>query len=273
MAWSRDMSQPSVYNGQAFRSVLEANVAMELTRMGVEWGYEIPAHKAMAIIGPSWKPDPPPVYYLPDFTILRAPTWRMDPPSFLEVKPATLLHAVREYVGCEPGFTDDREYPVDWEGLRDAGLDEIWKPKRLAELYDVNVLVVSKINGVRTLSLLARPDRIVLSKQHPLVNHRAVTLREKREERDREYRIRQEEREREDAAEHAENGRALLRLAVDADRRSASFDDFCWYCGARKKAERLEIFRDPTIQGWAVICRAHLWESESEVDGSECGSS
>jgi hypothetical protein len=242
--WQRDESKPVTYTGVPFRSGLEAAVAKNFDAMGVEWAYE------RGVEG---------IAYLPDFTILDSIV-DFQLPQWVEVKPAQLLYAVRDHLGVPERFTNDVfSDPLTAEQLRDAGLSEIWKPKALAELEHQPVLVVSKINCNRTLSILMQPEQIVLSRSHRCVNWKQVKIdeenRRRREQWQREAAQRQAERAEQDEARRANN----LAWARAADHRPARYDGRCIVCGASRPAGLLRIARYE--DRWLAFCHQHLGEA------------
>lgn len=253
--WMRDQSKPTPYNGIEFRSGLEARVAEQLDALGVVWRYEVDAHKAASWFAGSYEPAPPRVRYLPDFAVMEAPEY-LQLPLWVEVKPASLLYAVRDHLGCPERFTDDFISDVDSRSIEGAGLEEIWKPKKLAEVYERDVLVVSEINRNRTLSILMKPGQVVLSRRHPAVNHRQVIADRARAEREAQWKAHWEarvaERERQRARELAQWVHHVQRSG-----RPARYGDQCLVCGIFQPAAEILIARD-AYGGWRATCRSHI---------------
>lgn len=258
--WFRDEARPTPYRGQVFRSATEAKVAEQLDVLGADWHYEVKPQRALSWFTPSYAPDPPDFTgYLPDFTIVDAPQ-ELDLPFWVEVKPAELLYAVRDHLGCPERFTTDFHSPTTAAQLQAAQLTEIWKPKRLAEFYQRPVLVVHQINRNRTLSVWMDPDGITLSRRHPAVNFRQVTADAKRAEEDAARQARW-------AAEAVEHQRRQAERAAEfvgyfrTHGRPAQFAGRCLVCGAYRPADELRIARGR--DGWRSLCVAHLSEPEA----------
>lgn len=254
--WVRDASKPTRYGDITFRSALEAKVAEQLDALCVKWHYELESHKAVAWFAGSYQPDPKPVPgYLPDFTIEDA-SEDLELPLWVEVKPAELLYAVRDHLGCPERFDNDVEHPISGAELYRANLTEIWKPKRLAEIYGRDVLVVHQINRNRTLSILMRTDGLVLSRRHPAVNFRQVVADADRVEREARRRAEQEAA----AAEYQKKRAAQVAEWVEHVRengRPARFAGRCLACGVTRVAAELLIARC-SDGGWGALCASHL---------------
>ena len=253
MIWVREKARPTRYAGILFRSALEAKVAEELDTLSVKWAYELDLHKALI-----WPEELP---YLPDFTI-RAPLPEgLDLPTWIEVKPPDLLFALRDHVGQPERFNGTYREDITAQDMREAGLEEIWKPKRLAELSSYTVLVVYQINRNRSLSILMTADYIELSKTHPLVNHKQVILDQQRAEREARWQAEAAQRQAEYEQQRAEyeQQRALeLAKAIEYARdygRPARYDGWC-LCGRQQPPEALVVFQ--ADGRWVAICRAHL---------------
>jgi len=238
--WFRDESEPFKYTGVPFRSGLEAAVAKNLDDMGVEWAYE------RGVEGVN--------KYLPDFTILESLT-AMQFPQWIEVKPPELLYAVRDHLGIPERFVDDVRADITAQQIYDAGLSEIWKPKALAEHQHEAVLVVSKINRNRTLSIEMYPEHVVLSKRHPGVNWREVKKEEERQRRQAQWRAEAAERAAERAREDEQRRADNLAWAMSVDSRPARYDGWCIVCSAHKPACDLLIARHD--DRWLAFCSAH----------------
>lgn len=238
--WHRDDAKPTKYGDTLFRSALEAKVAQQLDKLGVNWAYEQPVDGTTG--------------YLPDFTITEAPE-HLHLPRWVEVKPAELLYAVRDHLGHPERFEGTQTSTLDSTGMRDAQLTEVWKPKRLAEITGKAVLVVSAINRNRTLSILLLSDRIELSRAHPAVNHRQVLLDRERDEREAQWRAEADQRQAARDAEHRQWQQQVVAY-VRTNGRAARFDGWCQICRQQRQAAALLIFQD-TEGRWAAICRLH----------------
>jgi len=250
--WTRNDTRPTRYRGILFRSGLEAKVAAELDDLGVsEWEYELPWSKTVKL------PHGGTLEYLPDFTFLAPRQYpELALPQWLEVKPPEALYALRDHASLPERFEGEHSVALTARELREVGVEEVWKPKALAELSGLAVLVVSAINRNRTLSVLMAPDAVLLSRSHPLVNHRQVVLDRQRAERETQW---QAEWERRQAAAEAER-RAWERDVIAyarAHSRRARFDDWCVICRREVPAARLVIFRAADGR-WAALCGEHL---------------
>jgi hypothetical protein len=259
LIWSRDESRPTRYGGVLFRSALEAKVAEELDALQVPWEYERPAERTVQLA------DGHDVAYLPDFTLgpcgrdeeLKLPVW-------LEVKPAGLLYALRDHVGCPERFEGLFSVETTAQELRAAGLEEIWKPKRLAELSGLAVLVASAINRNRMLCALLLPSGVTLSKSHPLVNHKQVVLNRLKEEREALWRA-EMERQRAEREEAEQQWRQQAIKKARRNHRPARYEGWCRICNERQPANALVIFLEEGR--WLPLCRNHLKSSERGADG------
>jgi hypothetical protein len=173
----------------------------------------------------------------------------------VEVKPAELLYAVRDHFGLGERFEDDEWFDCSADDLQSAGIEEIWKPKRLVEHTGGEVLVVSKIARNRTLSVEMHPGGVVLSRLHPCVNWRQITH-------DREAAQRQRDREAEWARERRSRElaeaewRSQVLLAVKDRGRPARYGGWCVLCGAHLEPEHLMIVR--VEETWRPVCRSHV---------------
>jgi hypothetical protein len=159
----------------AFRSHLEVLVAQELDHHGVSWDYERPVSL------PSQLPLP----YLPDFTIDSA-SKALELPRWIEVKPQQFLYDLRDLLGVTRRHGDRfsgevvRE-EVTAKDLREMLLQELWKPKRLAELTGESVLVIGTVGGTSSLSVEMCVGSIRFSRSHPFVNWLGVQKAKERE--------------------------------------------------------------------------------------------
>jgi hypothetical protein len=182
----------------------------------------------------------------------------LELPMFIEVKPAELLYALRDHVGCPERFDGTRWSAIDCGTMYKEGLEEVWKPKALAELYQTDVLITAKLNATSSLSIMAKPTGIELSKSHPAVNRRGVLAQQERERQWAESEARQAAWRAQREAELAAQAEVLLTVARRANRRPAGRDDWCRYCRTQQPAALLDIFRQPDSPYWDAICRSHL---------------
>lgn len=153
-------------NGVNFRSRLETEVAAELDTHNIHWAYEQPV-----IL-----PDGHSPRYLPDFTIDPLPfDSPFDLPHWVEAKPQQFLYDLRDTLGVTRRAGDKFSGEVavrnvDHKRLQGAHIEELWKPKYLAELTDEAVLLVGGVGGTSRLSVEMRKDEIVFRRDHPFVN-------------------------------------------------------------------------------------------------------
>lgn len=249
----RDKTQPVVWNGTEYRSVLEANVAQELHRLGIRHRYEQLLCR--------------PLSYLPDFKIDDLPDDDMGPVGWIEVKPPDAIYAVRDSCGMSERFDRPKGFNLSRDDL--AGVaPELVKPKGLAEITGEPVLVASAINRNQTVALVMYPEFVQVTRTHPLVCWKNVLKRRDQEERRRQWQAQETERlqriERE-RAEWANRRRTIsdnnLRAFKSADTISAKYDGTCVVCGQRVAAHLIVIANFPTSQrptNWKACCRRHL---------------
>lgn len=158
-----------------FRSQLEVLVAQELDEHQVIWEYERPVafHNR------------PSVPYLPDFTIHSADA-KLQLPQWVEAKPQDFLYTLRDLLGVTRRNGERFSGEVICENvtakdLRDMLVQELWKPKRLAELTGDSVLVLGTVGGTSSLSVEMCIDSIRFSRQHPFVNWLGMQKAKERE--------------------------------------------------------------------------------------------
>jgi hypothetical protein len=249
VTWMRNETKPVTKWGIPFRSTLEVNVAIALDDLGINWGYEMPLDED--------------IRYLPDFTIHTAHE-DFQCPKWIEVKPAELIYAARDYFNVPERFDDDIRLPATLDDFKSINPDmELCKPKYLAELSEQSVLVVYQINKHRSLSIEMRPDCAIFSRSHPLVNWKRVVLdREKeirRQEWQRQYRqeeIERANRQREEAAADQERAAQVARRFSALDHRPARFSGSCCVCRWRREAEYLRIAKHNGT--WLACCSEHI---------------
>lgn len=158
-----------------FRSHLEVLVAQELDEHGVNWEYERP------VVMPSGAE----IRYLPDFTINKAEP-ALQLPRWVEAKPQQFLYDLRDALGVtrrhgERFSGEIAHESVTSKDLQDLLVQELWKPKRLAELTNESVLVVGTVGGTSCLSIEMCADSIRFSRQHPFVNWLGIQKAKERE--------------------------------------------------------------------------------------------
>lgn len=283
--FDRNEARPTPYTDRLGRhriydSALEAEVAVQLDALGVTWHPQLPPREGAAWSAGSYEKAPEDIsaWYLPDFTIAAADA-ELDLPLWVEVKPAAMLAKFREHLGVQANFTDDDPRPTSASDFWKANFKELYKPRRLAELYGRDVLVVSEINRHRTLSLLMRPDGIVLSKRHPAVNRARVLADEVKAEKEAQLQAEREARRAEKARQRAqrdaereaqraeweaaaaqrqaEQERELADLArhIQQNGRPARFDGWCLVCRTSQPACALLVARGPD-ETWKSLCKS-----------------
>jgi hypothetical protein len=172
-----------------FRSHLEARVASELDRHFVRYAYE--SREGL--------PDLSQLRYLPDFRVISAPL-KLSLPVWIECKPQQFLYDLRDELDVTRKFGEYFCEPVSVESCGSvdlyrmgANLSELAKPKRLAELTGLDVLLVGGAGAKSRLSVLLKKSSIVFDRQHPFVNWRGYSERIERERRETEARACAEE--------------------------------------------------------------------------------
>lgn len=159
------------HDQHGYRSSTERHVAEELERLNVEFGYE------EAWINPHTGTS---VSYLPDFTIrASSQAGELQLPNWVEVKPQQMLYDLFEDLGLKRQKGDRFTEPfgvadITSQKLRDRHFDELYKPKRLAEMSGESVLVVGTVRATARLSVEMQPDLIVFSRSHPFVNQQGI---------------------------------------------------------------------------------------------------
>jgi hypothetical protein len=174
----------------AFRSHLEVLVAQELDQHGIDWDYEKPV-----IL-----PNGPAVRYLPDFTINSADQ-AFYLPRWVEAKPQQFLYDLRDVLGVtrrhgERFSGEIQQENVNSKDLQNLLVQELWKPKRLAELTGESVLVVGTVGGTSCLSIEMCADSIRFSRSHPFVNWLGLQKAKERQRKQLQYEIEAAERQR-----------------------------------------------------------------------------
>lgn len=158
-----------------FRSHLEVLVSKELDAHGVDWEYERPIYGRNNLQLP----------YLPDFTINSADQ-SLRLPMFIEVKPQDFLYLLRDLLGVTRSHGDRFAgevvcKDVTAKDLQNMLVQELWKPKRLAEMTGESILVVGTVGAVSSLSIEMCADSIKFSRQHPFVNSVGIERAKERE--------------------------------------------------------------------------------------------
>lgn len=252
---TRDWSaRPEPYNGVQMRSKLERHVAEFLDELHVGWKYEEPVQHEGRI-----------VYYKPDFLIVGTYPHldlddEMDPmlncgARWVEVKPQEFIYALRDHLGV-PERASGQHVRVTAEALAEAAIEELWKPKRLAELTGRDVLVLGSVNRDRTLSATMQSDGVLFRTDHPLVNYRGVLKAQEkarqREQWQREAAARQAEYQREQRRRDAERLEVFGQIIRHSHRIVSRYDGTCEWCSKRFEAFDLYAFK---ANRWVAICR------------------
>lgn len=245
----RDFESPKGTPPRPYDSWLEVRVAEFLDECGVAYEPQAPVEGAR--------------FYRPDFTIHGADEkWEL--PRWIEVKPSTMLYQLRDHFGLNETLDGEPQFlwhdqASDWRSLRAASVEELWKPKRLAEETGSRVLVVSAVNRLSILSVEMNPCGIEFTKWHPFANWKGRVKAEERRRREAEWRER-DERAAQAWAEHRarlESEREALvrgaRLAMaQGPGRPAKYPGQCTLCGQYQLPEELLMWR---LQGqWVVAC-------------------
>ena len=242
-----------------FRSQLEVLVASELTARGVDWSYEAPVTLRSGSQ----------LRYLPDFLIHNASA-DLELPKWVECKPQQFLYDLRDTLELTRRYGDKFGAPIELEGcdaqeLKNREIQELWKPKRLAELTGESVLVIGGVGRVSTLTIQMNPTSITFSRKNPFVNWKAVEQAREREIRDAQYRelAAQRQAEYEAAAEARKQNEIqrradLLRHVRQASPRGSNrYEGDCCDCGATVPAGigslRSVLFADRSSR-FFVLC-------------------
>ena len=238
-----------------FRSHLEVLVAQELDEHGVNWDYE-----RFVVL-----PDGPQVRYLPDFTINNA-NLALQLPQWVEAKPQQFLYDLRDVLGVtrrhgERFSGEIRHENVTAKNLQDLLVQELWKPKRLAELTGKSVLIVGTVGGTSSLSIEMFPDSIQFSRQHPFVNWLGIQKAKERERKRLEFEAEAAERQRAWREQQELNRQAMARQLRETLQLKhlgpTKWNRGCFGCGmfvqAGSGSLRKAEFTDGTSE-WRVLC-------------------
>lgn len=245
------------YGEYVMRSKLEVNMALTLTDFGVEWEYE----RATGFD----------LHYLPDFKITSLwPNLGLGPhrelAAWVEVKPQDMLYAIRDHCKVEELFPigEKRVVRTTAFDLQEAGVEELWKPKRLAELSGHQVLICATANRSHTLSVTATETSLIFDRDHPFVCAKGHARRVERERQRRAWREQYEreraERDAIDAARAADRLKALRHIATTWRESKARYAGRCDACRDEFLAEHLTLMRGPMAQQWAPLCGPCLLE-------------
>lgn len=266
MLLTRDLSQrPEPYRGIQMRSKAERAVAEHLDALGIRsWEYEAPANVGGEVVR----------WYLPDFYIPAGFSGvvdsdegpiRVDIPgaSWIEVKPQSMLYDLQDRMRAPKRQTACIQISSD--DLKRTGIEELWKPKRLAEHSGRPVLVVGEVGRSRTMSATMHSGCIWFRSDHPFVNFRTAVddMRKRRErleaerrhrERLEQQRIEREKRQRERDAELRSRWQQLRPVVSGARRTPAKFNGDCEACRASCTREHLVLC---WTGGGKYVCLCH----------------
>lgn len=255
-----EFSGPS-HNADGFRSRLEFDVAQELDEHLVDWGYEQPV-----IL-----PDGNSPHYLPDFTIHAAED-HLELPQWVEAKPQQFLYDLRDSLGVTRRAGEKFSGTVDVTGvehvdLRGMGIEELWKPKLLAEITGETVLVLGGVGGSSKLTVDMTPHGIAFRRDHPFANWAGVMKRRERDrqrreavERHAEYLRQQERRDAEWEARRHQIHRdfdLVRKVMLHKDCGPPRFESPC--CGCNAATITGTLYRVELVGGgsrWMVVCQA-----------------
>lgn len=240
-----------------FRSDLERKVSEELTRLEVRWRYEVPVQLPGGIQ----------VMYLPDFVIDEAKP-DLALPAWVECKPMQMLYNLRDTLGVTRKVGEYFKDDVTVDGLssadlHDRDLAELAKPKRLAELTGLDILLVGSVQATTSLSVLLTASGCVLSRRHPFVNQRGVARQRERDEKraqwavDRDRLIAEWESERQKrVTQETELRAAHVRQSVrNITGIGPRYSSSCYLC--RRNGTDGLIYRVPFTngtEGWQRVC-------------------
>lgn len=248
----------------AFRSHLEVLVAQELDEHGVNWDYERPVVL----------PGGPQVRYLPDFTINSAePVLQL--PRWVEAKPQQFLYDLRDVLGVTRRHGErfsgeiDREDATS-EDLRNMLVQELWKPKRLAELTGESVLVVGTVGGTASLSIEMRADSIRFSREHPFVNWLGIEKAKERERKRLQWEAEIAERQRHWHQQHERQREERARQVSETLRfphlGRTKWNRYCFGCSAFVQAGTGSLRKVQFTDGsheWRVLCSSCCHQPQS----------
>jgi len=255
--------------GPAFRSRLEQDIADEMDALDIAWQYERPVVL----------PDGKSLRYLPDFLIGEHNEWQHDGPlpQWIEGKPQQFIYDLRDSLGVTRRYGDRFSGTISIpdvtsDQLRERHIDELWKPKKLAEITGQTVLVIGGVGGTSRLSCEMHPDAITFSRDNWIVNHKGLELRRERDRRHEEsQRIAAEWTTRRDEQQRALDGQ---RAIAESQRQQARTSDLrlilahpvtghnrhagrCPGCEAHVEPGDGNLRNTPLVGGgsrWFVIC-------------------
>jgi hypothetical protein len=230
-------------------------VAQELDEHKVNWDYERP------VVLPSG----PKLRYLPDFTINSADE-ALKLPRWVEAKPQQFLYDLRDVLGVTrrhgERFSGEIQHEnVTAKDLQNLLVQELWKPKRLAELAGESVLVVGTVGGTSSLSIEMCADSIRFSRNHPFVNWLSLQKTKERQRKQLQYEAEAAERQRLWKQQQELNRQAMKRQVHETLQfkhlGSTKWSKGCFGCnvfvqagtGSLRKVE----FTDGSNE-WRVLC-------------------
>lgn len=238
-----------------FRSHLEIMVARELDEHSVRWQYE------QRVVLPDGRSP----RYLPDFLIETAnPELRL--PQWVECKPQNFLYALRDLLGVTRKYGDRFAGEVTCEGvssetLRGLLVEELWKPKMLAELTGESVLVVGTVGAVASLSIEMRPDRVCFSREHPFVNWVGIQRAKEREQKRLQWEAEAAERQRLWQLQQDQRRQAMVQSLSDTLQfrhlGPTKWNRSCFGCGDLVQAGSGSLRKVAFVDGaheWRVLC-------------------
>lgn len=176
-----DHVTPCVNPGPKFRSRLEQDIADELDAMGLDWQYEQPVVL----------PDGTSPRYLPDFLIVGiAEDVRFDPdrpvPRWIEGKPQQFIYDLRDSLGVTRQYGDRFagriDVPISSDEIKGRHIEELWKPKRLAELTGQTVLVIGGVGGINRLTVEMHAHGVIFDRSNWIANYKGHQQRLERAE-------------------------------------------------------------------------------------------
>jgi hypothetical protein len=249
------------HGSDGFRSRLEFEVAQELDEHDVDWGYEQPV-----IL-----PDGASPHYLPDFTIHESDD-ELELPQWVEAKPQQFLYDLRDTLGVTRRAGEKFSGGVSVDGvmhsdLKSMGIDELWKPKLLAEITGETVLVVGGVGGSSKLTVDMTPRGVHFRRDHPFANWAGVLKRQEAErqrqeaaERHAEYERQREQREAEwNARRHQVHRNIDLarKVMLHKDCGAPRFESPCSGCNVATLTGTL--YKVDLVGGgsrWMIVCQA-----------------
>lgn len=239
----------------SFRSHLEVLVASELDEHGVNWDYE------RRVVLPTGAE----IRYLPDFTInSAAPALQL--PRWVEAKPQQFLYDLRDLLGItrrhgERFSGEILHESVTAKDLQDMLMQELWKPKRLAELSGESVLIVGTVGGTACLSIEMCADSIRFSRSHPFVNWLGIQKAKERERKRLEWETQAAERQRVWQEQQEQQCLAMARQLRETLRfrhlGPTKWNRSCFGCGTFVQAGTGSLRKVEFTNGsneWRVLC-------------------